>query len=331
MKRIVAIGLALALTAVPPPVRAWGTTGHRIVGEVAMQSLPDDVPAFLTSPGAVATIAQLATEMDRVKGAGHSFDRDEDPAHYVDIGDDRRIAGTVALSALPSDMEAYAAALQQGNSDPYKVGYLPYAIADGWQVLRKDFAYWRVFDYLARKASSERDRTAFTNERLLREQLAIYQLGIWSHFVGDGSQPLHVSVHYNDRGIHAPFEGAFVRAHVTEAAVAKLVPTGGPRPPERTIEERELLDEIGLYLRASNDEEPQLYAIARRSSGFTRPTPEAIAFATARVADGARELRDLIVLAWDDSVNQSVGYPQMRVNDILSGKIQPTPADFGRD
>ena len=330
MKRAFALALTVALAFAPPAARAWGTTGHRIIGEVAMQSLPDDVPSFLTSPAAVATIAQLGTEMDRVKGAGHSFDRDEDPAHYVDVGDDRRIAGSVALGTLPSDMEAYAAALRDGDSDPYKAGYLPYAIADGWQVLRKDFAYWRVFDFLARSGPA-RDRAAFTNERVLREQILIYQLGIWSHFVGDGSQPLHVTVHYNDRGIHAPFEGAFVHAHVTAAAVAKLVPVGGPRSPVRTIDQRELLQEIGLYLRASNDEEPQLYAIARRGGFTNRVSPDAIAFATARVADGARELRDLVVLAWDDSVHESVGYPQMRVSDILSGKVQPTPADFGRD
>lgn len=332
MRLFLAAVLALLLTAVPPAaVRAWGTTGHQIIGQVAMQSLPDDFPPFLTTPGAVATIAELGTELDRVKGAGYSFDHDMDPAHYVDVGDDRRIGGTVALSALPSDLEAYAAALREGGSDPYKAGYLPYAIADGWQVLRKDFAYWRVFDYLSRSASTSKDRTAFANERVLREEVIVYQLGIWSHYVGDGSQPLHVTVHFNDRGIHAPFEGAFVRAHVTAAAVAKLVPPGGPRSPENEMDERELLQEIGLYLRASNDEEPQLYAIARRG-GFTKHvTPEATAFATARVADGARELRDLTVLAWDNSLYESVGYPEMHVNDILEGRIHPTPADFGRD
>lgn len=331
MKRVVAFLVAISIAAAPHAVRAWGTTGHRIIGQVAMESLPDDVPAFLTSPGAIETIAQLGTEMDRVKGAGYSFDRDEDPAHYLNLGDDRRIATGIALSALPNDMEAYAAALREVGSDPYKAGYLPYAIADGWQVLRKDFAYWRVFDYLARSVKTPSEKTAFTNERILREQIIIYQLGMWSHFVGDGSQPLHVTVHYNDRGIHAPFEGAFVRAHVTVAAVRKLVPVGGPRPTERSIDQRELLEELGLYLRASNDEAPQLYAIARRG-GFTgRVTPEAVAFATARVADGARELRDLVVLAWDDSIHESVGYPQMRVTDILSGHIHPMLKDFGRD
>jgi hypothetical protein len=330
VKRVAVVIAALAIAALPNAASAWGATGHRIIGQVALQALPGDLPPFLTSPPAIATIAQLGPEMDYVKGAGYSFDHDEDPAHYVDVGDDRRIGGAVALSVLPADMEEYAEALRSSGTDPYRVGYLPYAIADGWEVLRKNFAYWRAYDYLARTGATAHDRAAFTRDRLLREQLVIYELGIWAHFVGDGSQPLHVSVHYNDRGIHAKFEGAFVHDRVTAAAVAKLVPPGGPRAPQRAIGQRELLDDIGLYLRESNAEEPQLYAIARRG-GFTRATPEAVAFATARVADGARELRDLIVLAWDDSIHESVGYPPMKVDDILSGRVRPKPNDFGSD
>ncbi len=51
----------------------------------------------------------------------------------------------------------------------------------------------------------------------------IRDLGVWSHYIGDGSQPMHVSVHYNGWGnypnpngytmakIHAYFEGEYVR------------------------------------------------------------------------------------------------------------------------
>lgn len=65
-----------------------------------------------------------------------------------------------------------------------------------------------------------------------------------------------------------------------------------------------------------------LYEIERRN-GVGEAKPEAIAFATARVADGARELRDLIVVAWDDSIFESVGYPAIPVRDILSGTAMP--------
>jgi len=55
---------------------------------------------------------------------------------------------------------------------------------------------------------------------------------------------------------------------------------------------------------------------------------EAVSFATARVAAGARELRNLIVLAWDDSLYRSVGYPEIPVQAILGGKVLPPPTAF---
>ncbi|MBV8374977.1 MAG: S1/P1 Nuclease [Candidatus Eremiobacteraeota bacterium] len=322
--------LAAALALVPAEALAWGYSGHRIINLVAMRQLPSDVPSFLKDADAVAAVEDLGPEMDVLKGAGQSFDRDEDPGHYVDVGDDHRIAGMIALDALPADMEAYEKALESAGTDPYRIGYLPYTIADGWEQLRKDFAYWRVFSYLSTRADGDRDRAAFVADQHLREMLIVRDIGVWGHFVGDGSQPLHVTVHFNDGGIHAPFEGEFVRNHVTVAAVSHLVPAGGPRAPEELISQNGLLSDVGTYLAATNAQEPQLYSIARQH-GFAKATPEAVAFATARVADGARELRDLIVLAWDNSLYASVGYPELRVSDILNDRVHPGPMAFGGD
>ena len=330
MKRIAALVIALAAGVNPAVAFAWGTTGHRIIGKAAMDSLPPDLPPFLTTPENIDVVSALGPEMDELKGAGVSYDRDIDPGHYVNVGDDGRIAGAVALAALPADMEAYERALETARTDPYKEGYLPYAIADGWQVLRKDFALWRAFDYLDRNAAAEKDRAAFARLRALRERMTIDDLGVWAHFVGDGSQPLHTSVHYNEGGIHAPFEGAFVRDRVTVQSVEKLLSQGGPRARDALISQRQLMDAIGAYLSTTNAQAPQLYAIARRG-GFKHATHEAVAFANARVADGARELRDLIVMAWDNSLYESVGYPGIPVEDILSGKVHPNVLDFGRD
>jgi len=89
-------------------------------------------------------------------------------------------------------------------------------IARFWQQIRKDFAYWR--------AATPEERTWFEADRRLREKLTIHDIGIWSHYVGDGSQPLHISLHFNGWGdyanpngytnskkIHAYFEGEFVK------------------------------------------------------------------------------------------------------------------------
>lgn len=343
MKRALLAAVCIgALAGVPGVGLAWGTTGHRVINLVAMRALPSDLPAFLQTDQAIATVEALGPEEDVLKGAGLSWDRDDDPAHYVDVSDDGTIAGHVALRRLPADMEAYAAALAQANSDPYRVGYLPYAIADGWEQLRKDFAYWRAFDYLSRHAEQNEVRTTFAAELQLRQELIIHDIGVWAHFVGDGSQPLHVSVHYNGWGdypnpnhytqahIHAPFEGAFVRDHVGAAAVARLVPAGGPRSPEHLLTQSEILTAIGEYLGLTASQVPTLYQIEKRG-GFRDGSPEAVDFVTARVADGARQLRDLVVLAWDDSLYESVGYPKIAVQDILSGKVAPSPSAFGGD
>ncbi len=327
--RMLAVLLVLAGLALPARALAWGTTGHREINLVAIEELPDDFPEFVRTPQAQAEIEALGPELDRLKGAGYSWDHDLDPAHYVDIGDDHKIAGKISLANLPLDMEAYDAALQLAHTDPYRVGYLPYSIADGWEQLRKDFAYWRAFDYLAMHAAPA-SRAPWIAERTERQSLIVHDIGIWAHFVGDGSQPLHTTIHFNDHGIHARFEGAFVRDNVTAAGVAKEVPPGGPRSADHLTTQRELMAEIGTYLLATNTEVGPLYAIERHN-GFRKQTPDAIAFATARVADGARELRDLIVEAYDNSLFESVGYPEIPVQQILDGKVTPQPSAFGGD
>jgi hypothetical protein len=330
MKRLSAACAALLIACWPAAAAAWGSTGHRIINLAAMRELPIDLPLFLQSAHVDTEVEDLGPELDRLKGAGYSFDRDLDPEHYVDVGDNHRIAGTISLLALPFDMEAYAKILNAAGTDPYRVGYLPYGIADGWERLRMDFAYWRVFDYLAMHAASARNRAIFASYRRLREGLVIRDIGVWGHLVADGSQPLHVTTHYNDHHIHAFFEGTFVREHVTVAAVTRLMQAGGPRAPLTLLSQAEILHEIGIYLSASNAEVGPLYALVR-NGGFRRDTPQAVAFATARVADGARELRDLIVSAWDNSRLESVGYPEIRVGDVLEGKVHPLPKDFGGD
>ena len=74
-------------------------------------------------------------------------------------------------------------------------------------------------------------RAWLARDALLREELIFRDLGVLAHYVGDGSQPLHVSVHFNGWGaypnpegftqdkIHAYFEGEFVHDYVSEAMV----------------------------------------------------------------------------------------------------------------
>ncbi len=335
----VAVGLLsvlLSVGSVATSALAWGYTGHVLINGVAAAALPDEIPDFMRTPSAIAFIGELGPELDRSKDAGKSHDADRDPGHYLDLGDDGTIGSGPPLSALPPTRESYDSALRAVGSDQYRMGFLPYAMVDGWQQVREDFAYWRYDDLGARSAISPDDRAWFLNDRNHREALTIRDVGVWGHYVGDGSQPLHVTVHYNgwgsypnphayslDKTLHARFEGAFVRAHVDAAGISKmLVPF---RAMDGSIER-----EVARYLAMTNSEVTPLYEIEAHG-GFAAASPLAVTFATACVANGASELRDLIVDAWRSSATATVGYPAVHMEDVLSGHVAPDRRAIGSD
>lgn len=322
--------IALLIAAPAGAALAWGADGHRDIGRAALRALPAEVPAFLKTEAVVWQVGELAREPDRSKGAGHPHDDDLDPGHFLDLNDDGTIAGGPSISAMPVNRAAYEKALQGVGTDSYKQGYLFYSIVDGYQQLVKDFAYWRV-DSVGEKTEADPVKQAwYAKDRALREAIIVRDLGYWSHFVGDASQPLHVTVHFNGWGdypnpqgytrerIHGPFEGPFIHAQVTEDMVLAKVAAPRAFAAGETIQART----AGFILASKARVEPlyQLWGAGR----FTGPdVSEGRAFATACLAAGASELRDLVAEAWRASHEASVGYPAVKVADIESGKTPP--------
>ena len=90
--------LALALCAgAGRDALGWGATGHEFISGIAIEKLPDDVPAFVRTPDAVVEIALMGRELDRSKGAGETHDKERDPGHYIDLSDDGKAMGIVPL------------------------------------------------------------------------------------------------------------------------------------------------------------------------------------------------------------------------------------------
>ncbi len=340
MKRSACAAAAAVLALAPAaPALAWGASGHRLVGRVAMGALPRDLPAFLRTTAAVDQVGELAREPDRSKGAGQPHDADSDPGHFIDLDDEGRVfnAQGPSIDALPRDRTAFDAAVRAAGVDGQKTGWLPYSIMDGYQQLVRDFAFWRVDRALAKSAKSVRERAWYAADLKLREAVVIRDIGVWAHYVGDGSQPMHVSIHYNGWGdypdpkgftqekIHGPFEGAFVHDHVTEAGVRAALPapsTCGPTVQACTAG----------YLRATLATVEPLYQLWGEGAFTTVGDPRGPAFATARVAAGAGELRDLIVRAWKESAGASVGYkPSYEVKAIEGGLVPPFGMMYGDD
>lgn len=342
MKRIAlaaAAVCALALAAAPAVVNAWGNTGHRLVGVAATRALPEEMPAFLREPGAAAEVGELAREPDRWKGGGQPHDRERDTAHFVDLTDDGHVMNPSGLSidALPNLKSEYDAALQAAGIEVNDAGYLPYAIMDGYQQLVRDFATWRVL-YAAEKRETDPGKRAWYREdRERREALILRDMGVLGHYIGDGSQPHHTTIHYNgwdrntpnpegfttSRQTHGAFENAFTgrvaRLDAVEAAMT------APQLDGFVLRQR-----VPHYLKTTLAQVLPFYRL-EKAGAFQDTDARGRDFVIARLAAGASELRDLYILAWRDSADDQIGWPTVKVAEVEAGTADPWLAMYGED
>ncbi len=314
---------------------AWGSSGHRLIGELALKSLPAELPDFLRKAEAARQVAEVAREPDRAKGASAPHDSDANAAHHVNVGDDLKIAGRPSLTALPANRESYDTALRAAGTNQYRAGYLPYAIVDAWQQVVIDFAYWRADVAGARYAKTPAERSWFLQDQWIREGLTIRDLGLLAHFVGDGSQPMLVSIHSDGWGnypnpqsftttrFRAAFEGTVVRNRITARDISAYV--AASRDCRCTIERR-----TSDYLMATQKEIVMLYQI-EKAGGFAARPDDGKVFASKRLAAGVAELRDMIADAWRRSAQMSVGSPPIAVDDIETGETNAFDALRGTD
>jgi hypothetical protein len=315
---------------------AWGSSGHRMIGAAALEALPPELPAFLREPASATSVGELSREPDRSRGSGKMHDTDRDPGHFVDGDDAAKVAGVVSLDALPPTREDYETALRGAGTSSWKMGYLPYSIIGDWQQLAKDFAYWRVDEAGARHTAEPRHKAWLEADKLRRQAQILVDIGQLSHFVGDGSMPLHASIHYNGWGsfpnpngytvehVHVPWEGPYVRQVVTPQAVAAAMPPF--HDCQCPIEQR-----VGAYLASDARTVVPFYEL-EKAGAFKPGVEKGVRFTTERVAAGAAELRDEIVLAWRASAAEKVGYqPEVSVADVEAGKVDPYDSLYGVD
>ena len=333
------LGVALAAllaTGAGGEAMAWGSSGHRMIGEAAIEALPAELPPFLRDAASATAVGELSREPDRSRKSGLAHDSDRDAGHFVDGDDGGKIAGVVPLTALPPTREAYETALRGAGATSWKMGYLPYSIIEDWQQLAKDFAYWRVDDAGGRLTKNPDHKAWLEADALRRQAQILVDIGLLSHFVGDGSMPLHASIHYNGWGsfpnpngytlehVHVTWEGPYVRQVVTFGAMkAAMAPFHDCTCP---IDQR-----VGAYLAADLATVIPFYEL-EKAGAFKPGVAKGVDFTTGRVAAGASELRDEIVLAWRASADAKIGYqPELSVGDVESGKVDPYDSLYGDD
>ena len=242
-------GLVLAL--IPAALRAWYEPGHRMINQLALDSLPADFPAWIHEPATEERIVFLSEEPDRWRRSrapllqhGNGLD------HFVEleqIGD----AG-LSLASLTPFRYQFAAEFAAGRAahpdrfpavdpakDPNQIdawpGFLPWAVAEYYAKLQAQFSYLKTYERYGTPADVANTRADI-----------IYVMGVMGHFVGDGSQPLHVTVHrsgwvglnphgYTAKDIHSLIDGVFIaKAGITlEELAPQVVPA---RPLNLTLQ-----------------------------------------------------------------------------------------------
>jgi hypothetical protein len=285
--------IAVTVTPRTANARFWGEPGHRIIGDVAAAALPAEMPRFFRD--ARAQLAYLNPEPDRWRD---SVERNRDAAlndaqsieHFVDF----ELVPGKALAAR--NRYAFTDSLHAHGVNASVPGFLPYRILELTQSLRIQFRLWRV----------EKDSAT----RRMIEARIINDAGILGHYVGDGSNPHHTTMHH-DRwvgaenpkgftttpGFHSRFESRYVQARMTAADVTPLV------PPAPTIISS-LREGTWGYLQATFSNLERLYSLDKIEP-FGRETTgaEHKRFTAERLAAGATMLRDLWWTAWVTSAS----------------------------
>ena len=294
-----------ALLAVPVTLEGWGEEGHRMVGMAATEALPPEMPDFFRRAG--ARLSYLNPEPDRwrareERNLDQALEGATAPDHFIDlelIPADRRANALAAPTRYQ-----FADTLRALGLDASNVGALPFRIVEMTQQLRVNFRNWRA---------AKDDST-----RRWIEQRIIEDAGVLGHYVADGSNPAHTTIHYNgwsganpngyatDRQFHGRFESGFVRAQVRPADVRDAIGRAAAQAQTFPDVRRATLD----YLNRSNGLVERLYQIDKASRfDSTTTTAENKRFAADRLAAGAIMLRDLWWTAWATSGAGGSGVP----------------------
>lgn len=220
---------AAAACAFIAPALAWDYEGHRIVNQLAIQSLPTNFPSFVRTPAAIERVAFLSGEPDRwrnttnaklkhVNGPDHFLDVDHLPDHGLSpktVSPFRYDFVAQLKFAREKNPGQFTSIDPSKNSDHTRdlVGFLPWTINEQFAKLVSAFSYLKTFEQFG--GTPEEIGNA--------QQNILYVMGVMGHFAGDAAQPLHTTKHYNgwvgdnpnrystNKTIHQWIDGGFIR------------------------------------------------------------------------------------------------------------------------
>jgi len=184
---------------------AWGGVGHIAITELALDGAAGGMPNWINNALFHQRVAFMCNEPDRRRGAGLvALDHENSPEHYIDI--DQLPDFGLTFEGLPRLRYDYVLAMgvamerdpERLARDPDDVagvywspGFLPYAMMEDYTKLVSVYRVCRVLETLA----PDDPQRALELEQARAE--AAYHMGLLSHWVGDGAQPLHTTIHHH--------------------------------------------------------------------------------------------------------------------------------------
>jgi S1/P1 Nuclease len=296
-----ALTLVLIIVLVPIPSSGWGPEGHLMINQIAASYMPADMPKFFRH--AQVRLGYVASEPDRWRDKRDAqLKAAQEPEHFIDL---ERVDW---MTEFPRDRWQFVHALYDkrasaSNPDellPEKVGLVPYETIEVYQRLREAFRQYR-------RLKSDHQPTEAV------EQDAVFYAGWLGHYVGDSSQPLHTTIHYDGwvgpnpngyavhveqvpgapPGIHWKFEGVFVAQNIKVVDI-----TPHMHPVQRL---KDPFADYLQFLRGSHSQVEKLYQLDKAKAFDGAGTAEGKQFVAEDLAAGAQMLANMWYTAWLES------------------------------
>ena len=284
MLPLIATLLALIL---PLTSFGWGEKGHLMINRLAIDAAASSLPEFMNASR--EHLIYNAYEPDRCREEATS------PMHAAQAPDhffDSELWGPIPT--IEPDRYKFMEKVAAKKVGLVRIGYLPYATVEQYGRLVNAFRHWRNA-----KIPSERE-SARAN--------AVYVAGVLGHYVGDASQPMHMSIHFNgwadnvpnpgnytkDRGLHSRYESGYVNAAIEAAFVRLKVQAPGRL--------NDVFGAIKQHLgQGFADLEPMYQLEKTGEFNPEQPRPKGTDFIATEIARAATMLSNLWYTAWIES------------------------------
>ena len=300
---------------------AWDYEGHRTINQLALAALPTNFPAFALTPEARERIDFLAGEPDRWRNTPDlSLQQLNGPDHYIDLEElDSYGMMTDALPVMRYDFVGQMAVYRAAHPDKfpapdagtdsthirYITGFLPWTITEYTAKLKSAFSYLKAYEHGG--GTPEEIAQARAN--------VIYLMGVMGHYVGDGSQPLHTTIHFNgwtgpnpsgyttNHSFHAWIDGGYFRMTggiKYEDLAGRILPAqrvGDPARPDGVFRA------VVGYLAEQNKLVEPLYRLEKEGSltGDGEKGRAGRAFLEGQLVKGGQMLGNIWFTAWSDA------------------------------